>query len=165
MKITFIVMLAILLVLVGGALYKGNGLLFEGSKNASLQLIKFLPILFVVFFIMGLLEVLLPKDFIQNWLSDAAGYKGILVGWVAGALTPGGSIMAFPIVATLYSKGVSLSILITYITSLTLLSFIRFPLEVSFYGGKITTVRVIASLLLPPIAGIITRLITPLFVR
>lgn len=147
----------VVVVLVWLALWKGEGILLAGVKTGGVQLLKFLPIFVIIFLIMGLIEVMLPENIVETWLSDAAGFKGIGIAWLAGILTPAGSIMGFPVVAALYKAGVSTAILVTYITSVALLSFIRIPMEVGFYGIKLTSVRIAATILLPPIAGMLVR--------
>lgn len=103
-------------------------------------------------------ETILPQDFVKNWLSEESGLRGILLAWGAGIITPGGGIVGMPLVATLYKAGASLPVLMTYLTSLVTLSFIRIPIEAGFYGWKITLLRVGVSLILPLIAGGLTYL-------
>ena len=59
------------------------------------------PLLVVVFLLTGFVEVLLPRAVVGAWLSDAAGARSILVGWGAGALTPGGGPVGLPLAAAL----------------------------------------------------------------
>lgn len=72
-------------------------------------------------------------------------------------LTPGGSIIGLPIAAVLYKTGVGLGALMTYLTSLATLSRLRIPLEIGFYGWRLTGVRIAVSLILPLIAGGLTQ--------
>ena len=81
---------------------------------------------------------------------------------MAGILTPGGSIIGLPLVATMYKAGVGVSVLVTYATSFVLLSVLRIPLEVGFYGWRLTGIRVAVSLFLPLVAGVTTQLLLPL---
>jgi uncharacterized membrane protein YraQ (UPF0718 family) len=43
-----------------------------------------------VLLLAGFVEVVLRRETVAAWFSDAAGARGILIAWVAGALTPGG---------------------------------------------------------------------------
>ena len=85
-----------------------------------------------------------------------------MVAWGAGILTPGGSLVGLPLVAGMARLGVGAGVIVTYLASLAMLSIIRFPLEVGFIGGRLATLRFLGCLLLPPLAGLVTRLVAPL---
>ena len=159
MKWSLISLLTCLAILVGIALWKGDGAMETALKTSGAQSLKFLPVLLVAFLIMGFADTLLPKEFVQKWLSDSAGWRGIGIGWLAGALTPAGSLVGLPLAASLMKAGVGIGVLVTYLTSLALLSIIRFPIEVGFIGVKLALVRIAASFFLPPIAGLTTMYI------
>ena len=112
-----------------------------------------------------LLCQLYDEGFIEAALSDASGFKGIAIAWVAGALTPAGSLVGMPLVAGLYQAGAGVGVLVTYLTSLSVLSLIRVPLEVGFYGPRMMVVRVVESLLLPPLAGVIAQALAPALLK
>ena len=87
MKWTIIAMAVVLVGLIGFAASKGEGLVEQGFRTAGVTGLKFLPILAVAFVIMGFVDVLLPSEVVERWLSDAAGWRGIGVAWLAGVLT------------------------------------------------------------------------------
>ena len=165
MKFTIISMAVVLLLLVGLSLLKGVETFKLGLSTAGTQLLKFLPILMVAILLAGFTEALLPAEIVEGWLSDASGWRGIGIAWLAGILTPGGSIVGLPLVVALYSAGAGISVVMTYLTSLALLSLVRIPLEVGFYGGRLTALRIAAVLILPPIAGVIAKFAAPLFLK
>jgi hypothetical protein len=47
-------------------------------------------------------------------------------------------------------------------TSLVTLTVIRLPMEVALVGGRLAMLRFMACLLLPPLAGVLTRVLVPL---
>ncbi len=163
MKWTILSMLLVAARLAGLALHKGDGALQEGLKTAAVTFGKFLPILAVAFLIMGMVDVLLPQEVVEKWLSESSGWRGLGAAWAAGVITPGGSIIAMPLAAGLLKAGVGPSVLVTYLTSIALLSYIRIPLEVGFFGWHLTLLRITASLVLPIGAGLIARWLAPLF--
>lgn len=163
MRASLLLLLALALGLGAWALLRGGGTFQAGLRQGGLQLLRILPILLLAFLIAGYLEVLLPEGFVESWLSDGSGWRGILVAWVAGILTPGGSIIGMPLAAGLYSSGVGIGVLVTYLTSLALLSVLRLPIEVGFLGPRLTALRFAACLLLPPLAGLLARALAPFF--
>jgi uncharacterized membrane protein YraQ (UPF0718 family) len=164
-RLTALALGATLLGLMIAALWQGTDTFVTGWRSSLDQLLRFLPILVIAMLVAGFTETLLPDDVVQRWLSDSSGWRGIGVAWLAGVLTPGGSIIGLPIAAVLYQSGVGLSVLMTYLTSLATLSLLRVPLEVGFYGWRITGIRVAVSLILPLIAGGLTQLVVALVDR
>lgn len=161
MTSTAVALFAVLAILMVMARVQGPEVFSEGYRTSFSQLLRFLPILVVAMLVAGYTEVLLPQDLVERWLSDASGWRGIGIAWLGGILTPGGSIIGLPIVAALYEAGVGVSVLMTYATSFATLSILRVPLEVGFYGWRLTLIRVAVSLFLPLIAGGLTQLLLP----
>ena len=162
MRAGAIALLGTLALLMAIALWQGTDTFAQAVRASVKQLIGFLPILVIAMAVAGFTETLLPRGFVETWLSDASGWRGIGVAWLAGILTPGGSLVGLPMVAVMWQAGAGLSVLMTYATSFALLSMIRIPLEVGFYGWRLTAIRVAVSLALPILAGLLTRLFVPL---
>lgn len=144
------------------ALNQGLPTFMLGWHSSLQQFLRLIPILGIAMLIAGFTETLLPTQLIEHWLSDSSGWRGISLAWLAGIVTPAGSIIGLPLIAALYKKGVGISVLMTYATSFATLSLLRLPLEVGFYGWRLTGVRVAVSFILPIIAGGLTQLILPL---
>lgn len=159
MKTTALSLFGLLVVLVALALSRGRETFVQGVRLSLDQILHFLPVLVVALFVAGFAEALIPKDLVTTWLSDAAGWRGMVLAWVAGMLTPGGGIIGLPMVAAMYRAGVGLSVLITYATAFFTLPLLRMPIEVGFYGWRITALRWAVSLAFPFIAGGLTRLL------
>ena len=165
MRITAIALFATLLILIVLAYLQGTSTANQAWRASFTQLLKFLPILVIAMLIAGFTETLIPDGLVENWLSDSAGWKGITIAWLAGIITPGGSIIGLPLIAALYKAGVGLAVLMTYATSFATLSLMRVPLEVGFYGWRITGIRILVTLILPFIAGGLTLMLVPLLER
>ena len=136
MKGTAISLLLVLIGLVALALKQGREIFFLGVRTSVDQLIHFLPVLVVALFVAGFSEALLPKDLVESWLSDASGWRGLVIAWLAGILTPGGGLIGLPLVAVFYRAGVGLSVLMPYAPSFFTLALLRLPLAVGCYGGR-----------------------------
>jgi uncharacterized membrane protein YraQ (UPF0718 family) len=155
------------LVIALGALCMWRGgltLLGEGLRAGGKGALQLVPLLAVVFLLAGFAEVLLPRETVAAWLSDAAGVRGLLIAWVAGGLTPGGGPVGLPLAAALMRSGAGAGVLVTYVTSMSLLSFVRVPLELGTYGPRLTLLRVASSIVLPLIAGMTAQVFST-FVR
>ena len=158
MKAALVVLVVLVLAVVGVAAWKGGWpLIAQGLKQGGRETMSLLPLLAVVFILTGFVQVLLPRELVATWLSDEAGWRGIAVAWLAGALTPGGGPIGMPLAAALIRAGAGMGVVVTYLTSLSLLSFIRVPMELAIYGARLTGVRVLVTLVLPPLAGLLAR--------
>ena len=164
MKASLIGMIIFLVALIGLALWRGGNTFSLGLKTSWEQILRFMPVLIVALLLAGFTEVLLPSQLVEKWLSDSAGFKGIAVAWAAGALTPGGSLVGMPLIVALYQAGVGIGVLVTYMTSLALMSLVRLPLELTFYGWRLTALRMVVSVFLPPIAGWLAQVVAPFFI-
>ncbi|MEM7552684.1 MAG: permease [Cyanobacteria bacterium P01_A01_bin.84] len=165
MKTTFAILIGTVIGLMVLALSQGFDTFNFGLSKSWQQFIRFLPVLVVAMLISGFTDVLLPKALVERWLSDASGWHGIALAYLAGILTPAGGVIGLPLVATFYKAGVGSSVLITYMTSMTTISLLRIPLELSFCGWQLTSLRVTVSLVLPIIAGILGRFLSPWFIH
>jgi uncharacterized membrane protein YraQ (UPF0718 family) len=153
-KAALVVMVALAGALIGLAALKGGpALVQEGLRASGRGALPLVPLLAVVFLLAGFVEVLLPRDAVAAWLSDAAGARGLVVAWIAGALTPGGGPVGLPLAAALQRSGAGTGVLVTYVTSMSLLSFVRLPLELGILGARLTAWRILSSLVLPLLAG------------
>lgn len=113
-----------------------------------------LPNLAIGFTIAGFLALLLPQDLVAGWIGPQSGAKGIFVGSLAGALTPGGPFTHFPILATLIGKGAAVGPVCAYITAWAVIGIHRILIwEAPILGWKFVLVRVAASVVLPPLVG------------
>jgi uncharacterized membrane protein YraQ (UPF0718 family) len=108
------------------------------------------------FLLAGLVDVLVPAQVLVRWLGAEQGARGILAGWAAGLLLPGGPYVLFPIMANLFAKGVGAGPLITLITAKTLVSPIRMlTYEAPLMGWPITLARFVPGVMVPPILGVL----------
>lgn len=118
------------------------------------------------FLIAGLLEVLISPSEITAWLGTESSMRGILVGWMAGLVIPGGPYLLFPIVANLWKTGAAPGALIALITAKTLVSPIRMlTYEAPLLGWPLTIVRCVPALFVPPIMGILGQWLFSLLMK
>jgi len=148
--------LAIVMLLIG--YYKGEHI--NGLNQALRMIIQILPLLIFAFIVAGMVQVLLPSAAIAKWIGNESGIKGILIGTVAGAFTPGGPYVSLPIVAGLLRSGASIGTTVAYITGWSLWGLTRLPMEVGLLGWRFAIIRLLSVIILPPIAGIFAQFIS-----
>lgn len=149
--------LAFVLLLIGYR--KGGGQHLLGLTTGARLLVEILPLLVFAFIVAGMVQVLLPGEFVSKWVGAESGLRGILVGTVAGGLAPGGPYVSLPLAAALLHSGASLGTAVAFVTGWSLWAVARLPMEVGILGWKFTAVRLASTFFLPPVAGLIAHLL------
>jgi uncharacterized membrane protein YraQ (UPF0718 family) len=157
-----VVMFVIALVLFIIASMQGEGKNVAGLKSAWNMTLQIIPLLIFAFIIAGLAQTLLPRDLVSRWVGDESGVRGILVGTLAGALTPGGPYVSLPIAAGLLKTGASIPTMVAFVTGWSLLAVARLPLDVGIMGWRFTLIHRVSVLILAPIAGLLASLLIKL---
>ena len=147
--------LAIILIIIGYS--KGEGQHATGLKSAFNMIVEILPLLIFAFIIAGMVQTLLPKGLISRWIGEESGLRGILIGTVAGGLTPGGPYVSLPLVAGFLRTGASVGTMVAYLTGWSLWAVSRMPMEIGILGWRFVLARLAATFFFPPIAGLIAQ--------
>jgi uncharacterized membrane protein YraQ (UPF0718 family) len=143
------VVLAAAAVVIGGPAKLGAGV-----SEAAALLVSVAPQLALGFLLAGLATVLVPSEAVARLVGDESGVRGLLIATGAGALTPGGPFLQFPLVAALLRSGASEGAVAAYLTAWSLLGMQRVLVwELPVLGPTFATVRWTASLLLPLVVG------------
>ena len=102
--------------------------------------------------------LLLPRETIARWVGHESGIAGILVATVAGAILPGGPFTIYPIAGAFLAAGADAGAACAFVISWTLIGYTRALVwELPFFGLDFVTWRIIFSLPLPIIAGLLAR--------
>jgi len=159
MLITTIIMgaLAIGLVLLG--YFKKQGQHISGLKTALNMTIEILPLLIFSFIVAGMIQVLIPGDFLSKWIGPESGLKGILIGTAAGGIMPGGPYVSLPVAGGLLKLGASVGTMVAFLTGWSLWAVSRIPMEVGILGWKFTLIRLACTFFFPPVAGLLANLL------
>lgn len=147
--------LAFVLLIIGYS--RGQGEHISGMKSALNMTVEIIPLLVFAFIIAGMVRVLLPKELLSKWIGAESGMRGILIGTVAGGLSPGGPYVSLPIVAGLLRSGASVGTMVAFLTGWSLWAVGRLPMEIGILGWKFTLIRFASTFLFPPIAGLIAQ--------
>ena len=147
--------LAIILLFIG--YHKGEGQHIAGMKSALNMTVETLPLLIFAFVVAGMVQVLLPRELLSKWVGVESGMRGILIGTMAGGLTPGGPYVSLPTVAVLLRSGASAGTMVAFLTGWSLWAISRLPMEIGILGWKFTLIRIASTFFFPPLAGLIAQ--------
>jgi len=152
-----IVMAGVALIMLIVSLLRDPSMTWQGVRGGGTLLWQILPLLAAAMLIAGLVQVLIPREIIARWLGAESGWKGIFIGCFAGALTPGGPFVSFPIAAAIYRSGASIGPIVAYIAAWNLWAVNRLPMEFALLGPRVTLIRLASTLLFPPLAGFLAQ--------
>jgi uncharacterized membrane protein YraQ (UPF0718 family) len=158
MLIPTIIMAILATVLLAIGFSRGQGQHIQGLNFGLKMIVEILPLLLFAFIVAGMIQVLLPQELLSKWIGEESGLKGILIGTLAGGVTPGGPYVSLPIVAGLLKAGAGVGTLVAFLTAWSLWAVARLPMEIGILGWKFTFVRLACTFFFPPIAGYIAQL-------
>lgn len=160
MNITLLIMLILTGTMTLIAYKKSPELPLQGVMAGGKLFLSIFPAMALGFILAGMITMVLPKELMSRWLGEGSGIRGMLLGTVAGMLTPGGPFIQFPIVAALLKAGAGVAPLVAYITAWSLTALNRFLVyEVPLLGTKLALCRIAISLVFPMVIGWLTRLL------
>ncbi len=137
---------------------KGPDVVVRAVLHDGELLLDLLPRVVVALSIAALIWIMLPRDRISALVGTESGLMGLVIATAAGAVTPGGPSSAYALLAVLAVSGADRGAMVAYITSWATLGMQRILLwDVPFMGAEFALLRVLVSLPLPILAGLIAR--------
>jgi uncharacterized protein len=160
MDIPSLVMIGTALVLLVAVYFKSPESAKQGVTATAALIIEITPRMLAAFVIAGLIQVIVPRELIVQWMGHGSGARGILIGMLFGTVTPGGPMTHFPIIASFLKIGVGIGPLVAYLTAWSLFGLNRVIMwEIPFMGAQIVAVRVAVSLFFPFLAGWLSEIV------
>jgi uncharacterized membrane protein YraQ (UPF0718 family) len=124
--------------------------------TAGERFLEIMPRIALALMAAGFIGVLIPSEPIARYIGPDSGVSGILLASIVGGFVPGGPILSFPLVVVLYKAGAGLPQVIAFLTAWSVFAFHRVLIyEVNLMGWRFSAVRLISSLILPPLAGLL----------
>ena len=150
----------VVLALAGLAWWRGGlELAWAGLVQGGRTLFGVIPLLIAAFLIAGLIQTLVTREMVTRWLGAGTGWQGIALACLGGALMPGGPYVYYPIAAALLRAGAGVGVLVAFVTAKNLWTVTRLPLEFALLGPRLTIIRFVATLLLPPLLGMLAEIL------
>ena len=153
------VLLIMCALLLGIALKKQDGRVKRSGRTAFHMLVNVLPVLLIAFLIAGLIQVLLPSEAIAAWLGDEAGWKGLFIAPLAGALIQGGPFTFFPLFSSVFQQSMGVGASVAMITGWGMINVGHLPYEFAFLGPRFAALKYGICIGIPPLAGAAAQLL------
>ncbi len=136
------------------AYLRDPGLPLIGARNGLTFLGFILPRLIPAMILAGLVQVVVPQEYVSRHFGRQSGLKAIVIASVAGLLTPGGPMVSMPFMVALANSGVAMAPLVAYMTAWSLFGMQRIiSWEAPIMGWHFVFVRFVSSLTFPVLAG------------
>lgn len=148
----------------GLALRRGVPTAQRALRETGQTILRVLPLLLAALPMAAFLAELIPADLAAGWLGPDSGLAGIAIAAFAGGFIPGGPFVSFPLVLTFIKAGAGGPQMVALITGWAILGFHRvIAWEWPVLGGRFILIRLLASGLLPILAGVLAQWLLPLF--
>ena len=102
------------------------------------EMLSLLPPIFVL---LGLIDVWAPKEVMMRYLGEHAGFKGIVISYLFGAVAAGPLYAAFPVAMMLVRKGCSYRNLMIFMGAWSTIKITMLLYEISSLGLQFTLTR------------------------
>jgi uncharacterized membrane protein YraQ (UPF0718 family) len=108
----------------------------------------------------GFVTLLLPREAVGRRVGGESGVLGLVIAAAAGIILPGGPYTIYPVAGAFLAAGADVGAAIAFVTSWTLLGYTRALVwELPFFGPDFVFWRIIVSLPLPILAGLLARFV------
>ncbi|KAA0002812.1 MAG: permease [Thermoplasmata archaeon] len=141
MNVTAIIINGIAVVALLIAFTKDRKKAIKSLKMASKSFIRILPMVFIIIIIIGLLLGFVSPTQISRFVGEQSGIGGILLIGIVGAVMHIPALLSFPLAASLLESGASVTAVVAFITTLTMIGTITLPLEIKELGRKMALLR------------------------
>ncbi|BEP29538.1 permease [Helicovermis profundi] len=121
-------------------------------KSFSFEMLKVLPPIFIL---IGLFDVWVKRETIVKHLGKNGGIKSFFWVFILAAPMAGGLLPAFPVAHSLYKKGARLTVILVFLGAVGIGRVPMILFESTFLGIKYSAIRIIASIPLVLIFGIL----------
>lgn len=100
-----------------------------------------LPEFLVVILLVGILIAVLNPELISKIIGSDSGWFGVILASIIGSITLIPGFVAFPTAAILLNNGAGYMQIGAFISTLMMVGIITIPVEIKYFGKKITYLR------------------------
>ena len=134
----------------------------DGLRMGGMSLWKTMPVILAGFAMAGLLQALIPKESLANWLGSQQGIKAVFLATLLGAVTPGPIVVPLAVVAGLAKGGAGIGSMLSYLVAWDVIAVRKVPMTVAFWGNwRLAAVKCAIGLPVTLMAGILANWLFP----
>lgn len=145
MDIFTLIFWAVAIVLTIISLVRNRQKTFAAMKKSKGMMGSMLSEILAIIFLIGLVLTFIPPETIKNALGSANVYLATVIAALAGSITLIPAFVAFPLVGSLVNAGASIVPAVAFLTTLTMVGVVTYPLEKKEFGKKFAVTRNLMS--------------------
>lgn len=153
----FLYVLAITLTLV--SFRKDKEKTKKALKKGWTSFENILPTVLSVMAVVGISLSILDEEFIVKVIGPNSGLIGIVIAIVIGSITMMAGFIAFPLGAVLMEQGAGIAQVAGFISALMMVGLITIPLEIKYWGKKVTIMRNVLGIVISFVVAIIIGMV------
>ncbi len=123
------------------SLVKDKRKTFAAMKKSKKMMASMLGEIIAVIFLIGLVLTFLPPETIKNAFGSSSPFLSTVLGAALGSITLIPAFVAFPLIGSFLEAGASLVAAVAFLTTLTMVGIVTFPLEKKEFGMKFALTR------------------------
>ena len=135
--------IAIILIII--SIIKDKKKTFASMKKSKSMMGKMMGEIIAIIFLIGLVLTLIPPESIKNVLGSSNTFISTIVSALVGSITLIPAFVAFPLVGSFVDIGASIVPAVAFLTTLTMVGIVTFPLEKKEFGLKFALTRNLMS--------------------
>ena len=118
-------------------------------------LLKLLPSFLSIIILVSVFLGLIPQETLIAYLGKESGMLGMAIAALLGSIALIPSFISYPLGAMLLRNGVSYAVIAVFITTLMMVGVLTLPIEIKYFGVKVSLLRNLLSLLGALLIGVI----------
>lgn len=141
MDIFTLVFLILSVIIVVVSLIKDKRKTVKAMKRSKKMMGNMLGEIIAIVFLIGLILTIIPPESIKSAMGSSNTFISTIIGAIAGSITLIPAFVGFPLAGSLVDAGASIVPAVAFLTTLTMVGIITFPLEKKEFGTKFAVTR------------------------
>ena len=142
---TTILLIVLTIIVLGISIYKDKTKTLKSLKGAKGMMKTMISEIVAILLLIGFVLALLPPGKIESLIGNDNNFIATIGAALVGTITLIPAFVAFPLVGSLKMNGASVVTLTAFLTTLTMVGFLTFPLESRHFGKKFAIKRNLLS--------------------
>ena len=139
--LTTLILIAFAVALTAYSWYRDKGKTRRGIGMAKRQFLGTVGQIGAILALVGWVLALIPESYIRAVMGGSSAVLSTVFGALIGTVTILPAFVAFPLAASLIERGAHVISVAAFVTTLTMVGFATFPIEVRHFGMRFTLLR------------------------
>jgi len=154
-----IILYSLAIILLAASYLKDKSKTKKALKKAWKSFENILPELLVIMLLIGVLLAVVDHELISSLLGESSGWFGVILASIIGAITLIPGFVAFPTAALLLKGGAGYMQIAAFVSTLMMVGIVTLPVEVKYFGKKISYVRNVLAFMFSFIVAIVVGMV------